>query len=107
MEYVEEMIDYCGAPIKEMLDDANRKLADQARLINSLRLKIEQDSSDREQQLGEVIGCITKLEGSVRMLKMFIWGTIFLVSTWLAIGGSASSLVTILLAVTSMYVVVG
>ncbi|XBI62836.1 hypothetical protein VPH35_043374 [Triticum aestivum] len=107
MEYVEEMLDYCGAPLKEMLDDANRKLADQARLINSLRLKIEQDSSDREQEVGEVRGCITKLEGSVRRLKMFIWGTILLVSSWLAIEGSASSLVTILLAVTSMYVVVG
>ncbi|KAM3256044.1 hypothetical protein ACQJBY_048913 [Aegilops geniculata] len=107
MEYVEEMLDYCGVPLKEMLDDANRKLANQARLINSLRLKIEQDSSDREQQLGEVIGCITKLEGSVRRLKMFIWGTILLVSTWLAIGGSASSLVTILLAVTLIYLVVG
>ena len=107
MEYVEEMLDYCVAPLKEMLDDANRKLADQARLINSLRLKIEQDSSDREQEVGEVRGCITKLEGSVRRMKLLIWGTILLVSTWLAIGRSCSSLVTILLAVTLIYLVVG
>ncbi|XBI63124.1 hypothetical protein VPH35_043608 [Triticum aestivum] len=91
MEYVEEMLDYCGAPLKEMLEDANRKFVDQGRLIYSLRLKIEQDCSDREQQVAE----------------MFIWGSILLISTWLAIGGSASSLVTILLAITLIYLAAG
>ncbi|XBI32579.1 hypothetical protein VPH35_056014 [Triticum aestivum] len=107
MEYVENMVDYCGAPLKEMLEDANRKVVDQDKLICCLRMKIEQDIHEKNRHVEEFRVCITKLEGSVWRLRMFIWGTIILVSTCLAIGGSPSSLFTIVLAVTVVYLALG
>ncbi|KAM3226193.1 hypothetical protein ACQJBY_058709 [Aegilops geniculata] len=107
MEYVEDMVDYCGAPLKETLEDANRKVADQDRLISCLRMKIEQNIGDKERQNAEFRGCITQLEGSVWRLRMFIWGTIILVTAWLAIGGSPFSLFTIVLVVTVLYLALG